>query len=98
MSRITTSLSATGKGMAGWLAKYVLWLSLTGAVTLGGSLALMLLKDWTVKSLFTSMMAWPALGLAMLMAIPIAFLPLGRIYLGSAIGGGLLYNLILLIS
>jgi hypothetical protein len=44
------------------------------------------------------MMAWPALGLAMIVAAPIALLPVGRIFLGSALGGGLLYNVILLIS
>jgi hypothetical protein len=44
------------------------------------------------------MMAWPALALAAVVAVPVAFLPLGRIYLYSALGGGLLYNLILLVS
>ena len=98
MSRITSSLTHAGKGFAGWLAKYLVWVTLSAGVTLGGGLILMLFKDWTIKSLFTSMMAWPALGLAMLVAVPMAFLPLGRIYLGTAIGGGLLYNLILLIA
>ena len=82
----------------GWLVRYFAWLTLTGIATLGGATFLMLFKDWTIKSLFTSMMAWPALGLAMLLAFPIAFLPINRIYLFSALGGGLLYNLILLIS
>jgi hypothetical protein len=53
---------------------------------------------WTVKALLTSAMAWPALGLAMLVAGPIALLPIGRFFLGSAVGGGLLYNLILLVA
>jgi hypothetical protein len=61
-------------------------------------MVLMLFKDWTVKSLFTSMIAWPALGMAMLVAAPIALLPVGRFYLYSALGGGLLYNLMLLIA
>ncbi len=98
MSRITSSLTNSGRGFAGWLAKYLFWIALSAGVTLGGGAILMLFKDWTIKSLFTSMMAWPALGLAMLMAVPMAFLPLGRVYLGTAIGGGLLYNLILLIA
>lgn len=58
----------------------------------------MLFKDWTFKSLFTSMMAWPIPGMAMSVAIPVSMLPVGRIYLFSATGGGLLYNLILLIA
>jgi hypothetical protein len=98
MARITGALSSAGKGFGGWLFKYILWLFLTASFTLGGALVLMLLKDWTIKSLLTSMMAWPALGLAMIVAAPIALLPVGRIFLGSALGGGLLYNLILLIS
>jgi len=98
MSRITRSLSSAGKGLGSWLAKYVLWLLLTSAFTLGGATALMLFKDWTFKSVITSMMAWPALGLGMLVAIPIAILPLGRIYFGTAVAGALLYNLILLVA
>jgi hypothetical protein len=98
MSRITGALSSAGKGFGGWLVKYLLWLFLTATFTLGGALILMLFKDWTIKSLFTSMMAWPALGLAMIVAGPIALLPVGRFFLGSALGGGLLYNLILLIA
>lgn len=98
MSRLTGTLSTAAKGFGGWLTKYLLWLFLTAAVTLGGSLVLMLFKDWSLKVVLTSMMAWPALGLAMLLAGPIALLPVGRFFLGSAVGGGLLYNLILLIS
>ena len=98
MSRMTSSLSKVLGGLLFWLGRYIGWLLLTGIVTLGGAAALMLVKDWTIKSLFTSMMAWPALGLAMLVAIPIAFLPFGRVYLYSALTGGLLYNLILLIA
>lgn len=98
MSRLTGALSTAAKGFGAWLFRYFLWLFLAAAVTFGGSLVLMLFKDWTLKALLTSAMAWPALGLAMLVAGPIALLPVGRIFLGSAVGGGLLYNLILLIA
>ena len=94
MSALTGGLT----GLLAWLLRYLGWLLLTGASTLGGAAILMLFKDWTVKALFTSMMAWPALGLAMVVAVPIAFLPLGRVYLYSALGGGLIYNVILLVS
>jgi hypothetical protein len=93
-----SALSGGLTGLLAWLLRYLGWLLLTGASTLGGAAILMLFKDWTVKALFTSMMAWPALGLAMVVAVPIAFLPLGRVYLYSALGGGLIYNLILLVS
>ncbi|MEA3276623.1 MAG: hypothetical protein U9Q81_15285 [Pseudomonadota bacterium] len=98
MSRITGALSTAGRGLFGWVARYVGWLALTTIVTLAGVSILMLFKDWTIKSLFTSMMAWPALGLAMLVAVPVAFLQVGRIYLYSAFGGGLLYSLFVLIA
>ena len=94
MSALTGGLT----GLLAWLLRYLGWLLLTGASTLGGAAILMLFKDWTVKALFTSMMAWPVLGLAMVVAVPIAFLPLGRVYLYSALGGGLIYNVILLVS
>jgi hypothetical protein len=98
VSRVTSALSDLLSGLLLWLARYIGWLTLTATVTLGGAAVLMLFKDWTIKSLFTSMMAWPALGLAMLIGALMAFLPLGRVYLYSALGGGLLYNLILLIA
>ena len=98
MSRIRRSFSAASRGLGGWFAKYVGWLLIVSFVTLGGATVLMLFKDWTIKSLFTSMMAWPILGMAMLVAAPMALLPIGRIYLFSAVGGGLLFNLILLIA
>jgi hypothetical protein len=98
VSRLTSTLSSALGGLLFWIARYLGWLVLTGATTLVGATVLMLFKDWTLKSLFTSLMAWPALGLAMILAVPIAFLPLGRIYLYSAMAGGLLYNLILLVS
>ena len=98
MSRIGSAVSAASRGIGGWLARYVGWLLIVFFITLGGAMVLMLFKDWTLKSLFTSMMAWPILGMAMLVALPIALFPVGRIYLFSAVAGGLLYNLILLIS
>ena len=58
----------------------------------------MLLKDWTIKSLVTSMMVWPMLALGALLAIPVALVPVGRIFLYTAAGWALLYNLILLIA
>jgi hypothetical protein len=80
------------------MARYFGWLFTTTALTLGGAAVLMLFKDWTIKSLFTSAMAWPALGLAMLAAVPIAFIPLGRIFFYTAFAAAASYHLILLIS
>jgi hypothetical protein len=87
-----------GKGLLGWIARWAGWVSLTVFVTLGGGAALMLFKDWTLKSLFASMMVWPLLGLATLAGMVIALLPAGRVYVLTAIGGGMLYNLILLMA
>lgn len=97
-SRTGKLLSSAGKGVLGWVARYVGWLALTAFITLGGAALLMFFKDWTLKSLFTSMLAWPALGLGMLVAAPLALLPLGRLYFGSALAAGLAYNLLLLLS
>ena len=58
--------------------------------TLGGALVLMLVKDWTLKAVVTSLLAWPALAAAMLVGMLMALLPLGRVYFWSAVGGGLL--------
>jgi hypothetical protein len=98
MSRIGKMTSTAATGLLGWLARYIGWLALTAFVTLGGAIVLMIFKDWTVKSIVTSMMAWPVLGVAMVLAIPIAFLRVGRVFLFTAIGGGLLYNIVLLIA
>ena len=98
MSRIGGGVTRMGKGFLGWLFRYMGWLFLTTLITLGGALVLMLFKDWTVKSLFTSMMAWPLLALGMVIAAPIALLRPGRVYFYTALGGGFLYNLVLLIS
>ena len=58
----------------------------------------MLFKDWTIKSLFTSLMVWPMLALGAFLAIPVASFPVGRIYLVSAACWALFYNLVLLIA
>jgi hypothetical protein len=81
-----------------WLTRYFGWLSLAFISTLGGALLVMLFKDWTLKAVLVSLMAWPVLGLAMLAAVPLSLLPLGRLYVYSALGGGLLYNLFLALS
>ena len=81
-----------------WLMRYFGWLGLTMMLTLGGVMLLMLFKDWTIKSLFTSAMAWPALGMAAMLAGVMAFIPLGRVWFGSALLGAGIYNLILLIA
>jgi hypothetical protein len=98
MSRLTRFLSGTLGAGVFWLARYVGWLFLTATFTLGGATFLMLFKDWTLKSLFVSMLSWPILGLAAVVAVPMAFLPLGRVYLYSALVGAFLWNLVLLIS
>jgi len=90
MTHVGKLLSVASGMLGGWLARYAGWLMITSFVTLGGAIVVMLLKDWSIETLFTSMMAWPALAIAML--------PFGRVYLISAVGGGLLFNLILLIA
>jgi hypothetical protein len=98
MSRLTRALSRTLGAAVSWLARYLGWLFLTATLTLGGATLLMLFKDWTLKSLFVSMLSWPILGLAALVALPIAFLPLGRVYLFSALLGAFLWNLVVLVA
>ena len=95
---VTTALTAALARLLRWLFKYLAWLFLAASTTLGGALVLMLLKDWTLKAVVTSLLAWPALGLAMFLGLLIALLPLGRVYFWSAVGGGLLYNLTLLLA
>ena len=95
---VTTAIGATFTGLLRWLLKYLAWLGLAATTTLGGALVLMLLKDWTLKSVLVSLLAWPALGLAMVVGLLVALLPLGRVYFWSAVGGGLLYNLTLLLA
>ena len=95
---VTTALTATVARLLRRLVKYLAWLFLAASTTLGGALVLMLFKDWTLKAVLTSLLAWPALGLAMFLGLLIALLPLGRVYFWSAVGGGLLYNLTLLLA
>jgi hypothetical protein len=95
---VTTAIGATFTGLLSWLLKYLAWLGLAATTTLGGALVLMMLKDWTLKSVLVSLLAWPALGLAMVVGLLVALLPLGRAYFWSAVGGGLLYNLTLLLA
>lgn len=90
--------SETMKRFLFWLTRYFGWLFLAFVSTLGGALLVMLFKDWTLKTLVMSLMAWPALGLAMLIALPVSLLPPGRLYVYSALGGGLVYNLLLTLS
>lgn len=98
MAGATSAIKALGKGLALGLMRYLAWIGLTTSLTLGGALVLMLLKDWTLKSLFTSLMVWPMLALGALLALPVALLPVGRMFLYTAAGWALLYNLILLIA
>jgi hypothetical protein len=95
---LTTALGATLSSLLSWLLKYLAWLLLAATTTLGGALVGMVFKDWTLKSVLMSVLAWPALGLAMFIGLLVALLPFGRVYLRSAIGGGLLYNLTLLLA
>lgn len=86
------------KSLTIWVGRYLGWLALTVCLTLGGALLLMLFKDWTIKSLFTSMMVWPMLSIGAVLAIPVTLLPIGRAFLYSSAAWALLYNLILLIA
>lgn len=92
------STTSALKGLATWLIRYLSWIGVTASLTLGAELFLMLLKDWTLKSLVTSAMVWPMLALGALLAIPVALVPLGRIFFYTAAAWALLYNLILLIA
>jgi hypothetical protein len=98
MASATTALRALLGGGAAWLVRYLAWIIATGFLTLGGALLLLLIKDWTLKALFTSMMVWPMLALGALLAIPVALAPVGRIFVYTAVGWALLYNLVLLIA
>jgi hypothetical protein len=81
--------------LIGFLARYLAWLVLAAGATLGGALAVMLFRDWTLEALLASSLAWPLLGMAAVAAVPIAMLGVGRLYLYTALGGGLLYSLLL---
>lgn len=84
-------------GFPAFLARYFGWLALSGLVTLGGGTVIMLFKDWSLLTILASQLVWPRLMLGMLIAVPIALFPIGRLYFISAILGGLAYHLILLI-
>ena len=98
MARALSATKAVASGIAAWLGRYLMWIASTMLLTLGGASALMLLKDWDLEALFTSMMAWPMLALGALLAIPVAMLPLGRPFLYTSVAWALIYNLILLIA
>ena len=85
------------KRLLGFLGLYFAWLFLASVSTLGGVFLVMLFADWSVASLLASGLVWPLMGLAAVAGIPIALIGLGRIYLYSAVGGGLLFNLVVLI-
>ena len=98
MANVTSTLKTLLRGLTNWLVRYLAWIAVTAFLTLGGALFLMLLKDWTIKLLVTSMMVWPMLALGALLAIPVALVPVGRVFLYTAAAWALLYNLILLIA
>ena len=85
------------KRLLGFLGLYAAWLFLASMSTIGGVFLVMLFADWSVGSLLASGLAWPLMGLAAGVGIPIALIGLGRIYFYSAVGGGLLFNLIVLL-
>ena len=76
---------------------YLVWLSLAGFATLGGLFVVMLVADWSLASLLASGLVWPLMGLAVVLGLPMAWIGFGRVYLYSAVGGGLLFNLLVLI-
>jgi hypothetical protein len=85
------------KRLLGFLSRYFGWLFLASLSTLGGAFLLMLFADWGLNTLLASGLAWPVLGLAAVAAIPIALIGMGRIYFATALGGGPLFNLIVLL-
>ena len=80
-----------------FLIRYFGWLFLASLSTLGGAFVLVLFADWGLDTLLASGLAWPVLGLAAVAAVPIALIGMGRIYFATALGGGLLFNLIVLL-
>lgn len=98
MARAFRTIKGLAGGFAAWSARYLAWILFTAFLTLGGALGLMLLKDWTLKSLLTSMMVWPMLALGAMLAAPVALLPVGRVFLYTALAWALLYNAILLVA
>jgi len=85
------------KRLFGFLGRYFGWLFLAAVSTLGGVFLVMLFADWGLDTLLASGLVWPILGLAAVAAVPIAMIGFGRIYLTTALGGGLLFNLLVVL-
>ena len=85
------------KRFFGFLTRYIGWLLLAFLSTLGGILLLIVFADWGLDTLLASGLVWPVLGLAAMAAVPIAMIGFGRIYLATALGGGLLFNLVVML-
>lgn len=85
------------KRLLGFLARYFGWLFLAFLSTVGGVFLVMLFTDWSLNSLLASGLAWPLMALAAVVAVPIAMIGLGRMYFFSALGGGLLFNLVVVL-
>jgi hypothetical protein len=98
MAGALSALKSLLRGLTTWLLRYVAWIGVTAFLTLAGALMLMLIKDWTLKSLLASLMVWPMLALGALLALPVALIPVGRVFFYSAAGWALFYNLLLLIA
>ena len=84
--------------LLGFLGRYFGWLFLASLSTLGGAFLLMLFTDWGLDTLLSSVLAWPVLGLAALAAVPFAMIGMGRIYFATALGGGVLFNLAVMLA
>ena len=95
MSRVTRALTRVVTVVPIFLARYFGWLALTSVVTVAGGTLIMLFKDWSLLTVLASQLVWPGLMIAMLVAIPIALFPVGRVYFLTAILGGLAYHLLL---
>jgi len=65
---------------------------MTWVLTLLGTSAVMLFRDWTLEALLKSLLTWPVLGMAMLIGIPVAAIGLSRIYFYTAFGGAALLS------
>lgn len=98
MSRLSGTLTRVVTAFPTFLARYFGWLALTGLVTVGGGTIIMLFKEWSLLTILASQLVWPRLMIAMMVAIPIALFPVGRLYFLTAIGGGLLYHVVLLLA
>ncbi len=85
------------KRFFGFLSRYFGWLFLASLSTLGATFLLMLFADWGPDTLLASGLVWPVMGLAAVAAVPIALIGMGRIYFVTALGGGLLFNLVVML-